>query len=32
MRRACDYHAPLIITRAKAPSVAMLSLEVYEAL
>ncbi len=32
MRRTCDYQAPLIITRGKAPPVALLSREVYGAL
>jgi antitoxin YefM len=32
MQQVCDDHSPLIITRSKAPSVVMLSLEDYEAL
>ena len=32
MQQVCDDHAPLIITRSKAPSVVMISLEDYEAL
>lgn len=32
MDRVCDDHAPIIITRNKAPSVVMISLEDYEAL
>ena len=32
MARVCSDHEPLIITRAKAPSVVMLSMEDYQAL
>ena len=32
MQQVCDDHSPVIITRNKAPSVVMLSLEDYEAL
>ncbi|WP_445620499.1 type II toxin-antitoxin system Phd/YefM family antitoxin [Kushneria sp. Sum13] len=32
MEQVCEDHAPIIITRSKAPSVVMLSLEDYEAL
>lgn len=32
MERVCESHEPLIITRSKAPSVVMISLEDYEAL
>ncbi|MBE0482734.1 MAG: type II toxin-antitoxin system prevent-host-death family antitoxin [Bacterioplanes sp.] len=32
MQQVCDDHSPVIITRSKAPSVVMLSLEDYEAL
>jgi antitoxin YefM len=32
MQQVCHDHSPLIITRSKAPSVVMLSLEDYEAL
>lgn len=32
MEKVCDDHAPIIITRNKAPSVVMMSLEDYEAL
>lgn len=32
MEQVCEDHSPIIITRSKAPSVVMLSLEDYEAL
>ncbi|ARS52305.1 type II toxin-antitoxin system Phd/YefM family antitoxin [Kushneria konosiri] len=32
MEQVCEDHAPIVITRSKAPSVVMLSLEDYEAL
>ncbi|MBE0405208.1 type II toxin-antitoxin system Phd/YefM family antitoxin [Halomonas citrativorans] len=32
MEQVCEDHSPVIITRSKAPSVVMLSLEDYEAL
>ena len=32
MEKVCDDHAPVIITRNKAPSVVMMSLEDYDAL
>lgn len=32
MEQVCEDHAPMIITRNKAPSVVMISLEDYEAL
>ncbi|MCB8887758.1 type II toxin-antitoxin system Phd/YefM family antitoxin [Vreelandella malpeensis] len=32
MEQVCEDHSPVIITRTKAPSVVMLSLEDYEAL
>ncbi|PXX98654.1 type II toxin-antitoxin system Phd/YefM family antitoxin [Halomonas sp. LBP4] len=32
MQQVCDDHAPITITRSKAPSVVMISLEDYEAL
>ena len=32
MEQVCEDHAPMIITRSKAPSVVMISLEDYEAL
>lgn len=32
MERVCEDHAPVIITRKKAPSVVMMSLEDFEAL
>ncbi len=32
MQQVCDDHAPVTITRSKAPSVVMISLEDYEAL
>ncbi len=32
MEQVCENHSPVIITRSKSPSVAMISLEDYEAL
>ncbi|ART63391.1 type II toxin-antitoxin system Phd/YefM family antitoxin [Kushneria marisflavi] len=32
MEQVCEDHAPIVITRSRAPSVVMLSLEDYEAL
>lgn len=32
MQRVCEDHSPVIITRSKAPSVVMISLEDYDAL